>query len=325
METIKYSFEENPDCNNLVAIQTEGGIEGNSIVPSQTLLSGKRYCMTVEDGIIVYYSNAKIQTNLNLFEKKTSNEFMDIFYNLISGEDSKLSNSNFSFALGNFGYNFHILKNHGEIYYSIKAGTKLYVLCIFIKKDVIEFYTKKNNSSYSSIEKLLNISKSFLACRMSDESYHIVNDLRKLKTEGPIFDINLMATIYLLLSNYIKNISTQKTTFQNINEDDLKNIISIKQFLIANIEGYFPSIKLIADKVKMSEAKLQRLFKKTTGKTVNSYFLYNKLMRAKELLEENELSISEIASRLSFTNSSHFASKFKKEFGILPKEFIKNL
>ena len=110
-----------------------------------------------------------------------------------------------------------------------------------------------------------------------------------------------------------------------VDDSDFSNIITAKLFLINNIEGHFPNIKTISNIANMSESKFQHLFKKLTGKTVNTYFMHNKLLRAKELLEENDLTISEISDKLHFTNSSHFASTFKKHFGILPKQFIKNL
>ncbi|MNY23086.1 Bacterial regulatory helix-turn-helix protein, AraC family [compost metagenome] len=51
----------------------------------------------------------------------------------------------------------------------------------------------------------------------------------------------------------------------------------------------------------------------------------NKLLLGKELLENKQLTISQISDELNFTNNSYFASKFKEHFGLSPKAFYKQL
>ncbi|MNR57973.1 Virulence regulon transcriptional activator VirF [compost metagenome] len=75
----------------------------------------------------------------------------------------------------------------------------------------------------------------------------------------------------------------------------------------------------------MSESKFKTLFKKITGNTANVFFIENKLLLAKELIENKQLTISQISDQLNFTNNSYFASKFKERFGISPKAFNKQL
>nr|WP_306801541.1 AraC family transcriptional regulator [Flavobacterium sp. H4147] len=96
-------------------------------------------------------------------------------------------------------------------------------------------------------------------------------------------------------------------------------------YLIENIEGHFPSIKFLADKANMSESKFKSLFNKITGSTPNMFFMENKLLLGKDLLETKEMSISQISDKLNFTNNSYFAAKFKEHFGISPKTFVKEL
>nr|WP_262898989.1 AraC family transcriptional regulator [Flavobacterium branchiicola] len=95
--------------------------------------------------------------------------------------------------------------------------------------------------------------------------------------------------------------------------------------LIKNIENHFPSIKSLAENANMSESKFKNLFHKITGDTPNVFFMENKLLLAKELLEKKQLSISQVSDQLNFTNNSYFASKFKEYFGLSPKIFVKEL
>jgi AraC-like DNA-binding protein len=160
---------------------------------------------------------------------------------------------------------------------------------------------------------------------MSNESYHLLDDLRKLEVGGPVFDLNLTGTVHMLLSNYLKKLSTNRIIIQTVNETDLSSIIKTQQTLIQNIENHFPTIKSMASEANMSESKFKTLFRKITGITPNAFFMDNKLLLAKELLEKKQLSISQISNQLNFTNNSYFASKFKQHFGLSPKTFLKQL
>lgn len=81
----------------------------------------------------------------------------------------------------------------------------------------------------------------------------------------------------------------------------------------------------MADKANMSESKFKSLFKKITGNTPNAFFMDNKILLAKELLEQKKLTISQVSDKLNFTNNSYFSSKFKDHFGLTPKTFLNQL
>jgi AraC-like DNA-binding protein len=45
------------------------------------------------------------------------------------------------------------------------------------------------------------------------------------------------------------------------------------------------------------------------------------MKHAMHLLEDADLSISEIAGRVGYVNTSHFAAAFRKEYGLNPSHF----
>ena len=57
---------------------------------------------------------------------------------------------------------------------------------------------------------------------------------------------------------------------------------------------------------------LNKIIKEQTGKTASDFINAMLLMEAKALLKHTELSISEIAYQLDFTDPSHFNKFFKK-------------
>lgn len=67
-----------------------------------------------------------------------------------------------------------------------------------------------------------------------------------------------------------------------------------------------------------------RVLKNTRDITFTDYIAEQKLHIATRLLEETELSVAEIAERLSYSNAQNFIRLFKKHMGITPGQYRKN-
>lgn len=326
MKIIEHSYGADLSWIEHFANELGGKIDGNYIIAPETLQSGIRYFLECSPGIVAYYIDVVYKKNVHLIQKNKTNDFIGIYYNLTDGEASVTKKQN-TYNVNRWHFNLSVIDSTLVTDYNVKSGSRTFALCIFIKKTVIESYAKENNIQIRNLDKITDPTKNTIIRfdRMSNESYHILDDLHKLKVGGPIFNLNLVGTVHMLISNYLKKISTNRIIIQTVNETDLASIIDVQKYLIDNIEGPFPSIKLMADKANMSESKFKSLFKKITGSTPNAFFMNNKLLRAKDLLENRQLSISQVSDELHFTNNSYFASKFKENFGLSPKTYIKQL
>ena len=81
----------------------------------------------------------------------------------------------------------------------------------------------------------------------------------------------------------------------------------------------------ICNAVCYSVAHLSRVFKKETGKSVMEYLAELKTEKAKALLTENELSLTEIAARLGYEDYNYFTHAFKNRVGVSPLNYRKAL
>ena len=66
-----------------------------------------------------------------------------------------------------------------------------------------------------------------------------------------------------------------------------------------------------------------RQFKKTTGSSLMAYFTQMKVRKAKELLRETDLSVSDISDKLSFEDPNYFSKTFKRVTGYTPSLYRK--
>jgi len=82
-----------------------------------------------------------------------------------------------------------------------------------------------------------------------------------------------------------------------------------------------PSINLFADQLNMSAKYLGDKLKVLTGKTAKEYIDIKLIEKAKTLLQQRKLSVSEIAYQIGFEYPQYFSRFFKKKVGISPKAF----
>lgn len=85
-----------------------------------------------------------------------------------------------------------------------------------------------------------------------------------------------------------------------------------------------PSVQYCADKLCMSPNYFGDLIKKTTGDTAGNYIRRHVIQRAKNALAAGT-GIAQVAYGLGFEYSQHFSKMFKKETGITPSAYCKNL
>lgn len=68
---------------------------------------------------------------------------------------------------------------------------------------------------------------------------------------------------------------------------------------------------------------LSNLFSEVEGKTIEKYFIAQKVEKIKELLVYDELSLSEIAHQLNYSSVAYLSNQFKKVTGLTPSHFKK--
>ena len=84
------------------------------------------------------------------------------------------------------------------------------------------------------------------------------------------------------------------------------------------------SIKLslyLSQKVNHEYTYLSSLFSSVEGRTIENYFIEQRIEKAKELLIYDQLTLSEIAFSLNYSSVAHLSAQFKKVTGLTPTYF----
>ncbi|HET8838800.1 MAG TPA: AraC family transcriptional regulator [Flavobacteriaceae bacterium] len=78
---------------------------------------------------------------------------------------------------------------------------------------------------------------------------------------------------------------------------------------------------ILSEKLHSDYSHLSQVFSKTQGKNIQQFHADVKIMRVKELLEYDELNISEIAANLGYGNAAYLSTQFKKATGLTPSQY----
>jgi len=79
----------------------------------------------------------------------------------------------------------------------------------------------------------------------------------------------------------------------------------------------------LAEQLNYDYNYLSNLFSEVRGITIEHFIISHKIERAKELLMYNELTLTEIADKLHYSNVAHLSNQFKKVTGLTPSFFKK--
>lgn len=102
-------------------------------------------------------------------------------------------------------------------------------------------------------------------------------------------------------------------------------ISSLNNHIKENLDDSDFTVEKLAEELNISRVQLYRKVKALLGLNVSDYINNYKLERAKIMLEESNLSISEIAYKNGFSTPNYFSTSFKNKYGSSPASFRKDL
>lgn len=106
-------------------------------------------------------------------------------------------------------------------------------------------------------------------------------------------------------------------------ETTLKLALRVHRFIDRNY-SYHINVERIAEMLGCNRSHMFRVFKEEYGLSVQEYLRDCRLLHAKALLEQTEMSILEVMYSCGFDDLPNFSRQFKKKFGTPPGLYKKN-
>lgn len=204
--------------------------------------------------------------------------------------------------------------DHTEFLWVSLPLTKLHTL--------FETNVQSNESENTSIkkseliEKEFEISPSISSCIHQIRTYNGSQNAANLYFKGKVLE-----SIALSMQEIERKTQAESACPVISTHDEWQKVHKAKDILQDEWDTP-PSAQELAYKVGLNEYKLKAGFKYMYGTTIFNFLKEYKLEKAKEWLISENARVNEVATRIGYTNISHFIAAFKNRFGITPKQFL---
>jgi signal transduction histidine kinase/ligand-binding sensor domain-containing protein/DNA-binding response OmpR family regulator len=120
-----------------------------------------------------------------------------------------------------------------------------------------------------------------------------------------------------LLKEQIR-IEPSRITVNSLDEQLIRKAIT---YVETHLDDPALSVEELSRELGMSRVHLYKKLSSISGKTPTGFIRLIRLKRAAQLLEESQLTISEIAYEVGFNHPKYFRKYFRDEYGVLPSQY----
>lgn len=105
--------------------------------------------------------------------------------------------------------------------------------------------------------------------------------------------------------------------------DDKQFIIKLTELTLESLGDENFGAKELVNKTGMNHSTIHRRLKAISNKTISQFICEIRLQKALELLQQDSMTVSEVAYRVGFGSPTYFNKCFHEHFGYPPGEYIK--
>jgi len=155
-----------------------------------------------------------------------------------------------------------------------------------------------------------------LESKLAEGGFKVNNiELGMLELQEPVGEQQLDELTRIVRENGFELISDKGSRIVEEIKHLIIDLIHSSESLDANLSDY------LSKRINKDYQQLSRLFSSVEGKSIERYFILQKIERAKELIVYGQQTLGEIAYELGYSSQQHFSRQFKKETGLSPSHF----
>ena len=110
-------------------------------------------------------------------------------------------------------------------------------------------------------------------------------------------------------------------------ENDTTGRNTVEKEMVSYIQQNYTGkilLREFGEQFHLSEKYISRYFKEHFHITLSRYVTYLRLEHAKQMLQETDISVTEVAMQSGYQNISYFIRSFKKTYGVSPLKYRKS-
>ena len=243
---------------------------------------------------------------------------------------------NYSFYHQQLDQDFHLIGGHHNILYSrefdmtVEPHTlELETFGVQFPREVfLRFTSSANDLLKRFADDIVNGKNTILSDQWGaiDPAIHqVIRQIVDNPYKGDLQQLFLLSKsieLLVLCAESCDQARQQKPEFIK-NPGDKEKLNAVRELINQRIDSP-PNLSEIARTVGLNEYKLKRGFKELFRTTVFGYLSEQRLLLARQYLQDTPKTAAEIAAELGYSTPQHFNNAFKKRFGSPPHSIRKN-
>jgi AraC-like DNA-binding protein len=210
--------------------------------------------------------------------------------------------------------------------YPTKKEKQLFNQLLLGKQDnVMEIF-------YEMIEEAKKYSYNSLMILLNRLVFALNNVVERLGSESKLYinfdfyylskTINMLETLDEIIGEFSQVFETISNSLIINPEDKSSKMVSmVYDYIEKNYSNSNLSVNLIAEYLGKLPVYVNRIFKSSTGNSVQSSIDDYRLKKSMELLVESSINVKEISNMIGMVNEKYYYFLFKKNMGITPGEY----
>lgn len=302
-------------------------IKGNNFSIPPQFGEGQMQTFNFNSGVSALVSEFRMNDELIISRPQQPNlqNFILVFHEQLEKPDKKDS---LKITPGVTSYTRNLVRLSSSLINSesiLESSKKVRrVIIIFNKATLMNFL------DFEQVEKFINIFFSFYLKKNYlvplDAEYRVIlQELHHDVNNHPLVNIFTENRILLLIEKFIYNFlirdkhSGKRLQFK---EEEIAQLVKAETLLLEDFSKTPPTINQLSRLCAMSPTKFKNDFKALYGLPVYEYYQQHRMAYARSLIQEDEYAIKEVGIMVGYSNLGHFAAAFKKEYAMLPSEWM---
>ncbi|MBR9914396.1 MAG: helix-turn-helix transcriptional regulator [Algicola sp.] len=307
--------------------------------------SNDDYCLDVSDklgrgyirgiqfshGLGVIESHLTVNSKLHFLFEKLDVNYLQLLFNLDAKVVHKSSDSKEKTTINKLQYCMFANDTTTTHQISISKEKSSNFFMLLINRKVFEEKLMSLTDEFSNELELIfkdvnGVNHIFESNYFSLEISQYIEEFRRCEHEEFMKPMFLEGKAYEILTSQLHNYNnggddSKKTLLRKSTIDKIEKAVDIiKEELDVRINVYS-----LAKRVGLNQNTLQNGFKKLFRTSVNEYIKNYRIERAKTLMENSDLNISEITYKIGINSRSYFSKLFKERYGISPSKYMAHL